>query len=179
MTIDYQVNLRKLTISVIRVYAVFQFVTMFYRLADLLWYLFKQSGEAALQAAMYQNLRGQVVYMFINSGVMLLIYFQANRIAGWMFVEDEPIVWSGDPFEFSLPALQITGLVFITMGLAGLPTILQTLYLHVQGDASVVFDPKYWENVWSVFLHLLLGFLFFRNPRWLVDRMRRFSMESH
>ncbi len=143
------------------------------------WYLFKHSADISQDAAIYQDLRDQVLYVILNSGVLLLVYFPAWRISGWMFADDEPVAWSGDPFELALPALQITGLVFLTKALAGLVPVIHTFYQQQLGPAVTALDPQFWDDAWSVCLYLLLGFLFFRNPRWLVDRMRRFSKESH
>ena len=170
MTLDYQVNLRRLTISLIRVYTIFQFVTMCYGLAALGWYLFKHYADVSQEAAIYQDLRDQAVYVMVNSAVLLLLYFQAGRIAGWMFAEDEPIVWSGDPYELALPALQIIGLVFLSEALLGAFSVVQSY-----SAPSAAAAPGDGTQVWSFFAHALLGSLFLRNPRWLVGRMRRFS----
>ena len=175
MALDYQVNLRRLTISLIRVYAIFQAVTMSYGLAALLWYLFKHYADVSQEAAVYQDLRDQAVYVIVNGAVLLLLYFQASRIAGWMFAEDEPTAWSGDPYELALPALQITGLVFLSDALLGVFSIAQDYGSPAAADPNGGFGAQ----VWGVVVHASLGLLFFRNPRWLVQMMKHFSKEAH
>lgn len=161
--------------ALIRTYALFQFVMMLYGLTALLWYVFKNSADVSQQPAIYQELRDQVIFVVVNGGVLLLLYFQAWRISGWMFAEDEPVAWSGDPFELALPALQITGLVFLTKGLTGLLPVVQTAYSHRDAVSLTALEPLFWNDAWAVFLQLLLGSLFFRKPRWFLDRMRSFS----
>src|SRR6185369_14415119 len=136
-------------------------------------------ADISQDASIYQDLRDQVIYVLVNGGVLILVYFHAWRISGWIFGDDEPIAWSGDPYALALPALQITGLVFLTKGIVGLLPVLQTLYSHQGMSSATAYDPQFWDDSWSVLLHLLLGFLIFRYPRWLVDRMRRFSKEAH
>jgi hypothetical protein len=127
----------------------------------------------------HQYLWGQVLpelwLLVVNVGFYGLLFFGAGKISRVLFRDDDVVALEGDPYSWAIPALQIAGLVYLMGGIIGLFPVIQSFREHLEANDAIVTDKTYWKEIWSVFVQLLIGFLLFRNPRWLASKMKRFG----
>ncbi len=179
MASEIVMNPRKLTEVLIRCYG---FFLLLMQLGGLV-------GTVASIAGVAQNDPNRAFYLgqletglvaaVIRLGIYALFFVRARELSSWLLPKDESVVLSGDPFSLALPALQITGLIFCTDAIAGLLPLIQNYKQHLDGAGTIIaLDGKFWGEAWGIFVHLLVGFLLFRTPTWLVERMRRYSEDG-
>lgn len=168
-------NSRLLGASLIKVVAFILVIPFILNIGSLGWlaltYLFKPFDK---QYFLGEFLPG----LWISTatvGFYGLLFFGAGKISRLLFKEDDVVILDGDPYSWAIPALQIVGLVYLMGGTIGLFPVIQSFREHLEATDIVATDKNYWKDIWSVFVKLLIGFLLFRNPRWLASKMRRFG----
>ena len=183
MTSDTSMNPRQITASLIRVVVFIQFAPLVLNVANIGWFAITYFLKPFDQQYFLTQVVPNTFYLAANGTIYLLIFFNADKLARLMFPSEEAIILSGDPYSWALPALQITGLIFCVGAISALLPIIQTfrehLYNSSNGAVDRGLDRTFWNETWSAFIRLLVGFLIFRNPKWLVNTMRHFSQEAH
>jgi hypothetical protein len=120
----------------------------------------------------------QALSSVLGPAFLVLVYLKASAIARWVFPDDVEIPLSGDPFLWALPALQIVGLFLLVDAAAAVMPAVGGLWSYLQSGQAAALDRLFWNSAWAIFVKTLVGFLLFKDPRWLVDRMRRNAIES-
>jgi hypothetical protein len=167
---------RKLIDVIIRIFAFYKISMQIVYLPRLLWVLHDPAWrDPDLRMRNFWDLAAQDALNFLLFG--LLFYF-SDRIASRVLDEDQEEVLSGDLHGLLVPALQITGIVFCVNAVAELLPVLWSCYQATLPDAPRGLDLKFWQNLWSVFVAGLVGFLLFRQPAWLAVRMKRFAGQN-
>lgn len=168
-------NARLLGATLIKAVAFILVIPYILNIGSLGWfaltYLFKPFDKQYFSNEFFP----QLWIVVITVGFYMLLFFGAGKISRAIFEEDNVVVMEGDPFSWAIPALQIVGLIYLIRGTIGLFPVIQSFREHLEANDAIVTDKTYWKEIWSVFVQLLIGFLLFRNPRWLASKMRRFG----
>jgi hypothetical protein len=125
------------------------------------------------------QLFGATGYSLVYLACLVLAFIKADWLSGLVMPDGDLDVLQGDPFVWAAPALQIVGLVFLSTAAANLCPAFLSLKQHLDAPGDVPLDRNFWNTLWTIFVKALMGFLMFRNPKWITDQMRHFSKEAH
>jgi hypothetical protein len=172
-------NSRLLATSLIKVVTFALFLPYLFNLWNVIWYFASYSLKPTDQQQFTKELLIQLGNLILDWALYIVVFLNAAKLSKIMFREDEALVLDGDPYSWALPALQICGLVYLVGAAIGIFPLIQAFREHLGIPDAFANDKSFWKDTWTVFIRLLMGFLLFRNPKWLVKKMQSYSLTDH
>ena len=168
-------NTRAMGMVILRSVAFVLLVPYILRFGAVAWYGAQYVFNPIDPQYFRQTFIPEVVMLLSNSFLFFVLFFGASKISKIIFEDAQVIVLEGDSTNWTVLALQITGLVLLVGGISSTFSVIQRTVEILQSSNTIAPDKKFWDDTWSVFVRLLIGFLVFRNPAWLARRMWRYA----